>query len=1275
MIGRLTRGVKVALTIVLALLVAMTMMAFPNTTAHAQPDEHGRAITLDLLHNAAVNDNGQQDLAVGNTFLYRINAACGFLSDPTVPECVGPGDIRISGAPVEGRWTWPSADSLPGHITGIREEVTGTSRDLIISLDEIGTEGATLSLELGYRPLKYVTHPDTTWSLEAAWTRTEGAAPVADAGPIHSIVRVAADAYVRKGVRVGDLLREEATKYTDEEIEWEASFGPGRYTYSTELGPTQVVFTDTLPEGLEFLGASEGDRISTSHVDNVDISYDPATRTVTAVATFIDPVLINPNRPYAEYSTSSRYFAATVKYRTRPLSTGVYTNNARTVTTFLDNTSLTRTDTATVTVIDRPTEPIGDFRKTVGTHLNHNASRVQKKADAYAGLPLGALNVIDGPEELTVRAPAVYDLEVKETNRVTTYPLTLTLTDNLPCLDRKDGAIYEGAPYDAGTSPCQNPAFHPLTVVTDPVEGQEQSVTAVLTDGSEVELTPQPATGQQRNLRGRIIFPVPVQHHENVAAIKVNGVQSSGDGTGNVLRADVYGYADASLLEGEVLRNRMHGHITTGTRHTSGVTDPADIRIVNPVRMRTGHRWAPSNYSSGTNTYTMDWSDNIWVDYINGYYAGRFPDQGLTQVLVLPEDAELRERPEQLTVTVETFRSNLTDGGNYREEGDRVQVVVTPEYFTTDEGRQALKYTVPAESLTSFFDAEGQYWGAVLVKSDKDLPVFFPYPGVYEDSNSYLLTASQDPVGVLAPFNHYQYTVEPDTSDIDDNAVTNWRARDTARVALQAPLSAASTTIHKAVKGDQDPAFLRHPAVATVTPGADIDYLVEWRNVANTAAKDVVIYDMLPRVGDTGTMSAAIARESEFTPTLLNVGPVEGLRGGDVSQARIAYTTSENPCRPELGITAQCEDGTWTETAPADLAQVTGIRVTLTDAELTIGQGLRIPVSMRATSNDLAKIAWNNVASQANPAEGAAYLPVEAPKVGARQALPENITVTKVWQTPSGEPLDTNDVPEEITVELRGVVEGTTSTVPAPDPQVALNGDNDWTHTWEGLPSLDPATGADIVWTVHELTELDDFEMTVTETVTDTAVLRETRFTVTNTSAGGDPAVEIVKYINDRDANTLVTAPRIDDETMDVRFDITNTGDVALTNVRVTDTIIRGHDDAEAFNRLLATTTFLREDGEPFANGEIVLEPGQSATATITVAAPEANTRHTDEATVTGTYPRTGEEVTDTDPANAYVIRVDHPIPHTGGIGVWVGIGAGAGALLAAAVLLLRRRM
>lgn len=194
----------------------------------------------------------------------------------------------------------------------------------------------------------------------------------------------------------------------------------------------------------------------------------------------------------------------------------------------------------------------------------------------------------------------------------------------------------------------------------------------------------------------------------------------------------------------------------------------------------------------------------------------------------------------------------------------------------------------------------------------------------------------------------------------------------------------------KQVKGVHDEAFIPSPGVGRTDKSGVADYLVPIKNTGNVDMRDVVVYDLLPRVGDTGVRPGAVARGSEFD--VFMTGPVTGLP----SDAIVQYSASDNPCRGELAgngggsltsAPAGCVND-WTTATPSDWSTIVGIRIDFGSRVWRPADAFTASFpAVAGQGGDLTGIAWNNVALAANRnSSGLAMLPTEAPRVGLQLA-------------------------------------------------------------------------------------------------------------------------------------------------------------------------------------------------------------------------------------------------------------------------------------------------
>ncbi len=157
-----------------------------------------------------------------------------------------------------------------------------------------------------------------------------------------------------------------------------------------------------------------------------------------------------------------------------------------------------------------------------------------------------------------------------------------------------------------------------------------------------------------------------------------------------------------------------------------------------------------------------------------------------------------------------------------------------------------------------------------------------------------------------------------DAADLDGDLDTaDELCIDNENIAIAAVAQLSST---KLVQGQCDPGFIPGLGTGTSLPGGVVDWRVRVQNIQTVPMENFVIVDILPFVGDTGVRDLT-PRLSLFRPIL--TAPISPPPGGAVF-----YSTSGNPCRPEVGgPTSGCDPPNWTTVAPAPITDVQAIKI------------------------------------------------------------------------------------------------------------------------------------------------------------------------------------------------------------------------------------------------------------------------------------------------------------------------------------------------------------
>ncbi|MCQ9343793.1 SdrD B-like domain-containing protein [Corynebacterium kozikiae] len=242
-----------------------------------------------------------------------------------------------------------------------------------------------------------------------------------------------------------------------------------------------------------------------------------------------------------------------------------------------------------------------------------------------------------------------------------------------------------------------------------------------------------------------------------------------------------------------------------------------------------------------------------------------------------------------------------------------------------------------------------------------------------------------------------------DTYDLNNDGVTNSTTDDARtglwlrRATVVAVGASSSLEVRKTAQGD-DPA---EQSATTWTPGAgeaqgistatkNVNFTVTVATGGTTAVSNLVAYDLFPKVDQSINVTANDVSgtvDSTFAPTLTGAVTAKDpslVAGKDYV---VYYTTSANPCRPEVGggCTTFNENNDWSTTLPADLSAVTGVRIQFNT--LVFGAyDFNVPMAMPLTGKDgqpldTADVASNRVAAAAKTEDGSRALPYVGPAI------------------------------------------------------------------------------------------------------------------------------------------------------------------------------------------------------------------------------------------------------------------------------------------------------
>lgn len=276
--------------------------------------------------------------------------------------------------------------------------------------------------------------------------------------------------------------------------------------------------------------------------------------------------------------------------------------------------------------------------------------------------------------------------------------------------------------------------------------------------------------------------------------------------------------------------------------------------------------------------------------------------------------------------------------------------------------------------------------------------------------------ATTNPLTCPSGDGHLLYT---DTLDVDGDGNTSETGCQTSAqtVNVRAFLKMES---EKFVMGARDGGIWNKDGLTV--PGGDVDYRMVITNASNITATNIVVYDILPYVGDTGVVNT-IPRLSEWRPNMQGLDNPGGL------PLTVYYSQSQNPCRPELIANGPpgCVDD-WSTTPPDDFTSVQAIKFEFCDA----GSCVELAPDSGTGDGGALEFTWDMVAPNDAPADPARawnsfgfsatdvsdtlnLLPAEPNKVGIRvEYNPTGVSLGNyVWFDVAGQQDDGIQQPQE----------------------------------------------------------------------------------------------------------------------------------------------------------------------------------------------------------------------------------------------------------------------
>lgn len=571
-------------------------------------------------------------------------------------------------------------------------------------------------------------------------------------------------------------------------------------------------------------------------------------------------------------------------------------------------------------------------------------------------------------------AEAYYTLSM---SRVDLGDYTGRIVDEIPCYDNPVTGGYSSGDVE---SLCQDVVINVTSLATfgDPSFHSDVDYTLTFADGSTQVVTVPMQNNATAARENAVAVPAGVVAIE--AEIDI-APRAAGSTTAVQTYVSFTVPADPRLVDGTLIENRANFWTKTpGTEYGTRSTDDADliVRYFEPelsVGAQNAYRELDETGSLATGSYLAVYMGAhaevppLTPEYENIRSVFLFPstDTGISL---------------QLT---ETTLNNAFGPGNW-------------EYFEDYQatGRPALEYTGVSPISRTWplrFDVEDAVAGVY------DYEVYSAVDGYDATSCQRSISSNSSPVELTYP----------DFWPVSETPVCTT----TGTIVLTGPVHAFD--IEKEIREDSGSLWMGASSEAIVAPSGSVQYRLSYANVGPAAHEGVVMYDLLPRVGDTGSVAGQADSPRGSTAPAYLTHAVDAPAGFTV-----AYSTSETPCLAGVNDSIPDCDDDWNETVPSDLTEVTAIRL-MADAGHVVETGMSVSAIISvafADGTEPGLDAWNTV-SAGGRVEGQSdnMLSTEAPSVGFTSAA----TVTPV--APVFNAAETCGVQGTVTIaETEGVV-------------------------------------------------------------------------------------------------------------------------------------------------------------------------------------------------------------------------------------------------------------
>lgn len=725
--------------------------------------------------------------------------------------------------------------------------------------------------------------------------------------------------------------------------------------YSGDIGISGVVLTATLPANFEYQSA----RFSASLPGTV--SFDPATR----VITYSDPTGKSCGNPPLNVSNT---FSVIVTGRA---STAGVPNPVGSQVCF--------SAAGTWTYIDGV--PGTGSTSNVCTTMINIATTASKSTASPGNLSnIGQFNAADGGARAPYTYPGnwdssgagvYYDILFATTPAAANAGVAYDIKDPMPCVTNVVNNNYSSNP--PGTV-CANPAFVPTLVQPFgfPVTAAD-TITLIYTDGTTGTVAYTPARS------GWVIPTAPA-----VAEVDYPAFAAQGSNTAATMRMRMFGYAASSVPTPAVLTNRA-----VSTPYSAGDTTSPLLAAQN-ITSRLQVVAPPADSAAfvypglTTNRVGQTCAANVSLNSsTNGAYSNRIeipttPSQAIYIDYLAPAGA-IAVNPATTAFTLGTYNTNGAGGKTFTSP--IVTPTVTPDYNGT--GRTLVQWTIPAGVATTpgYYQIRSTSFVALTLEAGcagtytSDITVGYGAPIEQCYFNNYVSTH-------IEPAPMYPFAgadLRANGSPIADNYCGY-----SSNITIE-PIR-PGFDVDKTVQGNLDPAPIGGGGTGHVSvDGGTATYTVTFLNSGESTLANPVMYDILPRIGDTRASSTA-ARGSQFAVALTGIGALP-------ANLTVAYSQALNPCRAEvLTPNPGCVDD-WSTTPPAPLSSTTALRFSYA-GNIRVDNSFSATYTVSTPPAAAGNVAWNSIGT--NATAGDALIGKAESSLTGLQAQSAQPAITKV---------------------------------------------------------------------------------------------------------------------------------------------------------------------------------------------------------------------------------------------------------------------------------------